>query len=196
MTERPGLIGRGRELAILEQPLDDVEHSGSGWVSVVGEPGIGKTRLVEELCARAEARGGLALAGGGSELELDLPYGVFADAIDDYLGALDPGRLETVLGVEVGALAGVFPALARHAVAGSESSGQRHRIHRTVRALLGRLADDRSFVLALDDLHWADLASLELILYLTRHPPSGDGLLLVLTWRTSADNRLGAARGR
>ena len=63
-------------------------------VTIVGEPGIGKTRLLAELAARADARGQLVLAGSASELERDLPFWVFVDALDEYAEGLDPRRLE------------------------------------------------------------------------------------------------------
>ena len=82
-----------RELDVLERLLDDLDRGGSGAVEVAGEPGIGKTRLLRELAARAEVRGHLVLGGSGSEFEHDLPFSVFVDALDEYLRGLDPERL-------------------------------------------------------------------------------------------------------
>ncbi|HYT78758.1 MAG TPA: AAA family ATPase, partial [Actinomycetota bacterium] len=58
-----------------------------------GEPGIGKTRLLRELAARAEARGHIVLSGSASELERDLPFSVFVDTLDEYVAGLEPRRL-------------------------------------------------------------------------------------------------------
>ena len=62
-------------------------------MEVTGEPGIGKTRLLGELAADAERRGFLVLGGRATEFERDVPYGLWADALDPYLQRLDPARL-------------------------------------------------------------------------------------------------------
>src|SRR5262245_38312448 len=76
------LVGRADELESLEQALDDVERGPPGAIALVGEPGIGKTRLLAELAARAELHGHLVLSGAASELEHDLPFSVFVHALD------------------------------------------------------------------------------------------------------------------
>ena len=81
------LVGRAGELGSLDQVLAELDRGRSGAIEVVGEPGIGKTRLLAELVARAEARGHLVLAGSAAELERDLPFSVFVDALDEYVEA-------------------------------------------------------------------------------------------------------------
>lgn len=98
------LVGRGAELAALDELLARRDFCA---LEVVGEPGIGKTRLLAELEARADRRGGLVLSGSASELEADLPFGVWVDAFDEYLHGLEPRR-RAALPAELG---GVFPAL-------------------------------------------------------------------------------------
>src|SRR4051794_9388124 len=78
---RDRLVGRAAELASIERSLEALRDGGSDAVVLVGEPGIGKTRLLRELAARAEQRGYLVLPGSGSELERDLPFSVFVDAL-------------------------------------------------------------------------------------------------------------------
>ena len=80
---RGRLVGRAAELASLEQSLAALAGGGSDAVVLVGEPGIGKTRLLGELAARAERRGYLVLSGSASELERELPFSVFVDALDE-----------------------------------------------------------------------------------------------------------------
>src|SRR5438046_648173 len=87
------LVGRAVELESLVQALDDVDHGLPAAIELVGEPGIGKTRLLAELAARAELRGHLVLSGSASELERDLPFSVFVHALDEYVESLDPDRL-------------------------------------------------------------------------------------------------------
>ena len=59
-------------------------------MAIVGEPGIGKSRLLGELCRRGEERGYLVLDGRAAEFERDIPFGLVVDALNDYLGSLEP----------------------------------------------------------------------------------------------------------
>jgi predicted ATPase len=134
-------VGRTDELGSLERILGELDRGCPAAIQVVGEPGIGKTRLLRELSARAGARGHLVLAGAASEFERDLPFSVFVDALDEYVAGLEPGRL-AVLGDAVQAeLAHVFPSLS--ALAGGRPVSpqhERYRSHRAVRAeMLGAL---------------------------------------------------------
>ena len=90
------LVGRAEELGSLDQVLAELDRGSAAAIELVGEPGIGKTRLLEELAARADARGHLVLSGCAGELERDLPFWIFVDALDEYAHSLDPLRLETL----------------------------------------------------------------------------------------------------
>ena len=83
-------VGRAAELTLFDRCIAELDGGSSAAIELVGEPGIGKTRLLAELAARAEARGCLVLSGSASELEQDLPFWVFVDAFDEYLHGLDP----------------------------------------------------------------------------------------------------------
>ena len=177
------LVGRADQLDALEQVLDMFEGGTPGAIELTGEPGIGKTRLLAELAARSELRGHLVLSGSASELERELPFSVFVDALDEYVESLEPTRL-SALGDDVQAeLAQLLPSLsalaAGRAVALQE---ERYRSHRAVRALLEQLAQPRPLVLVLDDFHWADPASAELLGALLRRPPAA-AVLLALALR-------------
>ena len=90
MTLAPeATVGRDSELALLDGLLDELASSAMTCVAVQGDPGIGKTRLLRELRARAETRGHLTLAGSSAEFERDLPFGVWDDALDAHVAALD-----------------------------------------------------------------------------------------------------------
>jgi len=177
------LVGRAEELALLASAFDDLSPVRASWAQVTGEPGIGKTRLVAELCERAETRDGLVLVGRGAELEHDVPFGIVIDALDDYLGSLDVPRLAELCGRQRAEVCRVFPALAGLGLRGDHSSeDERYPIYRALRVLIERLATPGPLLLALDDLHWADSASIELVAFLLRHPPEAR-VLLVLAWR-------------
>src|SRR5947207_7744185 len=167
------LVGRADELDGLDQVLAELDRGRSGAIELVGEPGIGKTRLLAELSARAEERGQLVLAGSAAELERDLPFSVFVDALDEYLQGLEPTRLAALDDDVRTELAHVFPSLSRLASGRAVAvQHERYRSHRAIRQLLEQLATRKPFVLVLDDFHWADSASAELLGALLRRPPA------------------------
>jgi len=168
----------------LTAALEELRLPETRWVAVSGEAGTGKTRLLAELCDRAaQAREYLVLAGCGAEMERELPFAVWVAALDDHVAALGPDRIERLIGDRVAELARVLPSAA---TGGSVTLGglqdERFRAHRAVRALLQRLAAQRPVVLVLDDIHWADEASLELIVHLLRRP-AHSRILTVLAFR-------------
>lgn len=122
------------------------------------------------------------LSGRGTELERDAPFAAIVEALDDFLGSLPPAQLEG-LGDRLPHLAGVFPTIASRVEARSGPAEERYRHHRAIGGMLEELAAARPLVLVLDDVHWADAASVEAIAHLLRRPPSAR-LLLVLCYRT------------
>ncbi|MGH8896461.1 MAG: helix-turn-helix transcriptional regulator [Egibacteraceae bacterium] len=190
-----GLIGRRAELGALERALHALASGSAGVVLVAGEPGIGKTRLLAELCARGEESHCLVLAGRAAEFERDLPFGVFVAALDDYLASLDPVGLEVLGPQRAVELAGLFPSLAM--LAGGTGLGglpvERHRAYRAVRALLEELSRPQPLLLVLDDLHWADPASVELVCHLLAHQPQSPVLLALALRPAQTSLRLAAA---
>ena len=197
MKGRAPLVGRDRELVALDAALDGLAAGAGGALAVVGEPGIGKSTLLAEVCSRADARGWLALGGRGTELEGEVPFGVWIDALDPYLGSLSSGRLRPLPEPHQAELAAVFPALAwLEGERASRLEAERYRAHHAVRGLLELLARETPCVLALDDMHWADPASLELLAHLLRRRAAAP-LLLVLGLRPAQAPRalLEALRG-
>jgi predicted ATPase len=135
------LVGRADELASLEQVLGELDRGRSGAIALIGEPGIGKTRLLTELAARAEERGQLVLAGSAAELEQDLPFSVFVDAVDEYVQGLDPTHFDALDDDVRTELAHVFPALSTLASGRAAAlQHERYRSHRAIRELLEQLA--------------------------------------------------------
>ena len=180
---KPSIIGRRAELEALAQALRQLKDRGSPIVALSGEPGIGKTRLLDELCVRADANGHLVLRGQAAEMEQVLPFAVVVDALGDFGASLGGDRLRQLVGVQVEELAPIVPEL--EGLGGADAGrlqDERFRTHRAVRALLEALCARGRVVLALDDLHWADDASLELIAHLLRRPPRR-GVMVVLAYR-------------
>jgi DNA-binding NarL/FixJ family response regulator/tetratricopeptide (TPR) repeat protein len=166
------LVGRDAELALLDGLLDEAFEGVHRFGAISGEPGIGKTSLLSEFTARAEDRGCLVLAGRATELERAVPFGLLIDAFDAYLESLDPRTYDRLAADGLDELASVFPSL-RGLRAGSEqpkTPAERFRAYYAVRELIERLAARQPRVLILDDIHWSDGASLELLGYLLRRP--------------------------
>jgi ATP/maltotriose-dependent transcriptional regulator MalT len=175
------LVGRQTELELLERMLEEGCAGSPQIVFVTGEPGIGKSALLAELLRRAEERGCLALRGSAAEFERDLPFGLIIDALDEYLESLAPSAFHSLETETLAELGGVFPAL-RSLDPGSDeptTAAERHRAYRAARELIERLAVKQPLVLVLDDLHWADGASLELASHLFRRPPRARVVLAV-----------------
>ena len=188
------LVGRVAALAVLDEALDELDRGGPDAVALVGEPGIGKTRLLRELAARADRRNHLVFSGSASELERDLPFSAFVDALDAYAESLDPNRLSTLDDDVQAELAHVFPSLSSLADGRQVSlQHERYRSHRAVRALLERLAEATPLVLVLDDFHWADSASVELLGALLRRAPAAPVLIALAVRPRQLSERLARA---
>lgn len=170
------LVGRQPELTRLAALLRGDPRT-PRVAAVSGEPGIGKTRLLRAFAAHARGEGWAVEWGQAAEFEREVPFGVFADAL---AGPFDAAVLADRLGEDVIALLRhVFP----DAGPGADLVDvERYRLHRAVRSLLAALSADQGLVLVLDDVHWADDGSIELLDHLLRHPP-GVGLVLVLAHR-------------
>ena len=181
----------------MDRALDVLDDGRGAALAVVGEPGIGKTRLLGELAIRADRRGCVVLSGSAAELERDLPFWVFVDAIEAFVRSLEPRRLAELdddVRVELGH---VFPALAWQAPDGGAGLvHERYRAHGAVCELLERLTAIKPLVLLLDDVHWADPASVDLLGALWRRAPDAAVLVAVALRPRQAPPRLWAALER
>ncbi len=184
-------VGREGELDRLSGALAHA-HEGQAWFSALeGDPGMGKTRLLRELAARASDQGCLVLHGRAAEFERELPFGLFVDALDSYLEAAPASAFDALSPELLDELASAFPAMRPLATGEvhAPAPDDRVRVHRAVRELLGCLAPGKPVLITLDDLQWSDRASLELVGHLLRRPPRA-GVLIASSFRT---RRLDAA---
>lgn len=185
------LVGRERALDAARAAIAGVRAGEARTLLVTGEAGIGKSALLAAVSADAAAAGLHVLAGRGAEHEHDLPFGLAIDALDDAVAEMHPQRLASV-GAELGA---ILPSAADDEGAAPVTAGpaERFRYHRALAALLGLLARERPVALLLDDVHWADAASLEWLLHLLRRPPRGACLVVIATRPVDPAPRLLAA---
>ncbi|KOV78040.1 AAA family ATPase [Nocardia sp. NRRL S-836] len=166
------IFGRSKELRAISQVVKEVSRGLSRVVEVVGEPGIGKTRLLVELHRDAAASRMTVLAGRSSEADRHVPFALFTDAIDQHLAGLPPAERERLAADP--ALGAVFP----HLTGGpAHRPVDRREFFRAVRDMLSALAGGTGLALVLDDVHWADQESAELLAHLVWHPPAGPVLL-------------------
>ena len=187
--------GASQRSSRLDATLDALEAGRSGCVAVDGEPGIGKTHLLTELHRRAEERGYLVLGGSATEFERDLPFSVWADALDAYVASQELDLDESWTAELARELADILPSLRRRRreppSAPSPTSGTAPI--GPSRRLLELLAREQPLVVVLDDLHWSDDASIELLAALLRRGPEAPVLLALAFRRAQAPVRLAAA---
>ncbi len=175
MAERvvsPVFVGRGEELSALVAALDAAVEQGPAVALVAGEAGIGKSRLLAEF-ARSLGSGVRVVEGACAELGSDgLPYAPFVTVLRRLI------RVEGVLPGPYRRLARWFPELGE--AGGAE--GGKHQLYEEILTLVERVAADRPVVVSIEDLHWADAATRELLGFLVRNLTQA-GVLLAITYR-------------
>ncbi len=187
-AETLGLVGRGEELRRLRSAWNDAAAGAGSLVLVVGEAGIGKTRLCEELVAIASTTGGTVLRARCHEAERSLFLQPVVDAVDGAFRTLPPELTRSAADDAAEVLAGLVPAAAALLGPAGPHSGrtsaqlERRRAFEAVDGFVRRLSVPGPVLLYLDDLHTAGRATVELLHYLSRHAPTRR-VLLVATVR-------------
>ncbi len=175
--------GRTAELARLTHRLEDARGARGGVVMVMGEPGIGKTRMLEEFAERVRAQGTLVLWGRCYEGEAGRPYGPFAEAIGEYARTAATETLAADLGPGAAPLGRLVPGVRARLLdlpepAPLEPYEERVRLLDAVTQFLLALAARVPTVLVLDDLHWADAGTVALLRHVARFAPRGRLMVL------------------
>src|SRR4051812_10604877 len=186
----PVLVQRDDQLAILESALM-AAHRGDGGLAVLsGEAGIGKTRLANELANLARQLGGEVLWGTCSEAELSLPYLPFVEALGNYLDAQSSEAIGSRLGPTRRELSQLFPQLANGAgpAQPGDSEQAKLRLFEAIACLLAIPADDHGMLLVIEDVHWADASTRELLDHLARRI-SGLRALVLISYRSDELHR-------
>ena len=195
----PVLVGRATEMATLGAALETVRQGGPSALLIGGEAGVGKTRLISEFSAQARTVGARVLTGGCLELGADgLPFGPFTAMLrdlvreagaDQIIGLLPgSGRAIRELARLLPELGGAAPALLP--IAAEPTPGEaRARLFEEVLTLLERLAGERPLVLVIEDAHWADRSSRDLIAFLIGYQRALRNVLIVVTFRSDELHR-------
>lgn len=145
------MVARDAEFAALVAHLDATTSTGARAVEVVGEAGIGKTLLLSTFATLAQERGARILTGRASEFEREAPFAALMDALADLPHGLD----------------------------GEAAPTMRHMKHRAIRGLLEQTAAEAPALLVIDDLHWADGATVDLLASLVDRPPDAPVLIVL-----------------
>ncbi|TDD82756.1 helix-turn-helix transcriptional regulator [Actinomadura rubrisoli] len=189
-TTSPVLVGRVRESGELDAAFRAAREGSPSAVLLGGEAGVGKTRLISEFGGRARAEGARLLVGGCLELGTEgLPFAPFTAAmrglvrdigVDGVRGLLPAGA-----GGELGRLLPDFGESDGDAFTGEA----RARLFELVLTLLERLAAAGPVVLVVEDAHWADRSTRDLLMFLVRNLGSAAPLLVIATYRTDELHR-------
>jgi DNA-binding SARP family transcriptional activator/DNA-binding Lrp family transcriptional regulator len=174
----PPVVGRQVELAGLHQALDEAWRGGGRTAVVLGEAGIGKTRLLEELATSALQRGGRLLSSRCYETEQILPFGPWVQALRAGLEGLGRDVLEGLDPISRADVARLLPELAEPDQGPSGSADDYLRLFGAVARVIEVLAALSPLVLTLEDLHWADEMSVRLFGFLARRVEAWPCLLV------------------
>lgn len=188
-TSPTQFIGRDRELHVLRAAIED-EREVTTWL-VGGDAGVGKTRLVEAFAERVDAdeativRGACIHTAHGS-----LPYVAIAEALGALCRGCDPASLATPAADydELGLLLPDSAVGAPAAPVAAADATSQVRLFDAITSLLVRMARERPIVVVLEDLHWADPSTRDLLVYMVRHL-SGSRAKLIGTYRTDEMSR-------
>ena len=180
-------VGREPEIAELVAGLDDAFAGRGQLFLLAGEPGIGKSRLAEELAVQARMRGARVLVGRSWEAGGAPAYWPWVQSLRAYVSALEPDALRAQLGDGAADLAQMLPEL-RHLIPdlpappAAEDEGARFRLFDATARFLRNASREQPLVLVLDDLHAADEPSLLLLRFIGREL-DGSRLVVVGAYR-------------
>src|SRR3984885_5218392 len=206
------LVGRAAEMATLQAAVETVRQGEPAAVLIGGEAGMGKTRLIGEFTAAARGAGGRGLTGACLELGADgLPYSPFTAMLRDLVRSAAPDEVATLLSGSRRAaseLARLLPEPApdrpaggpgepaltaadvRDTYPGGMTAGEaRAHLFEGFLTLLERLEEQRPLVLVIEDAHWADRSSRDLLAFLIGYQRAVGNLLIVVTFRSDELHR-------
>jgi class 3 adenylate cyclase/tetratricopeptide (TPR) repeat protein len=193
LLNRTPFVGRAPQMERLLAKLD-LACNGRGAVAMlVGEPGIGKSRTLEEFSDMARQRNATVLRGACYDGEFQRPYGPFAEAIGAYARAASSEDCKNVLGHGASTLARIAPGLRLQLgeipePPALDKEEERFRLLDAVAQSLITLAQKAPLVIILDDLHWADRGTVAMLNHVA-HFVSSNSILLVGAYRDSEVGR-------
>ena len=181
-SEETPLIGRNADLALLSKSVDDAAKGYGRTVFIVGEGGIGKSRVAAAVAERAQKKGWTVVSGRAYPVETGVPYAVFSDALVPLLRSMDASHLSVLTRGGASEFAQMFPNLSptsdRPQSSGADPMEIKARLLWNFTQFLGRLASKQPLLILLENLQWADASSLELLHFVSRQIDSQRVFLL------------------
>src|SRR5579863_9609765 len=177
-------------MAALDAAFGSVRQGGPTAVLLGGEAGVGKSRLVSEFSQAARAAGARVLTGGCLELGTDgLPFAPFTAVLRDLVHELGADAVASMLpGRTTRGLARLLPELGEPDTSG-EPGEARARLFEEVLSALDHLTRHSPVVLVIEDAHWADRSSRDLLTFLIGNQRAISGLLIIVTYRSDELHR-------
>ena len=182
------LIGRNQELNILEKALQGVSRGSGGCILLTGEAGIGKSRLIEELKRQAASEKFTILQGNCFEQSLSFPYAPWIDALRAFFAPLGAAKIKKLLGPLAPEFMKLLPELALlipqiQPSPSLEPQAEKYRLFEAFARFGSSLRASNPVLIILEDLHWCDALSLELVQYFVRRLQQ-QPLMLIGTYRS------------
>ncbi|MFI5914172.1 AAA family ATPase [Dactylosporangium sp. NPDC051541] len=185
----PVLIGRRVELERLRALLDRAVGGQPAVALLAGEAGVGKTRLAREITRAAAECGVRVLSGGCVELGGEgVPLAPLADVLRVIVRTTPPEHLDACFGPARREFARLLPELDPAAAGAAPSDGSAAQLREHVLGLVTRLAADRPMLLVVEDLHWADRSTRDLVAFLIQTIREL-GVFLLITYRSDELHR-------
>ena len=186
------LVGRHQELNTLEKALHNVSQGMGCCILLTGEAGIGKSRLLAELKHQAASEKFTILQGNCFEQSLSFPYAPWVDALRAYFAPLDATQIKKLLGPLAPEFMKLLPELALllpqlQPSPSLEPVAEKYRLFESFTRLGSSLSASNPVLLILEDLHWGDVLSLELVQYFVgrlQHQP----IMLIGTYRSEGSS--------
>jgi DNA-binding CsgD family transcriptional regulator len=184
------LVGRDEQLAALNSALDSAREGRPVTVLIGGEAGIGKSRLVNEFAATARGSGALVLRGGCLDLGADgLPFAPFSAMLRELVRELGADHVAGLLPAhaarDLARLLPEFGAAEREA----DPVVARARLFEQVLTLIERLAEDTVVTLIIEDAHWADRSTRDLLAFLVSSQQVLGTVLIIVSYRSDELHR-------
>ena len=183
----PTLVGRTVEVTAARQVLARAREGTARVALIVGEAGVGKSRLLREMTDEARAAGFFVLQGACFEAGRSIPYAPLLDLVRLFATSASPALVAHVLGPAANELVAIFPELRPllpDAVPSPtvDPESDRRRLFHTLAQCITLVARTQPVLLAFEDIHWSDDATLELIFHLARSHAT-QPVVIALTYR-------------
>jgi len=181
----PSSIGRKPQLDALVEQLENAIQGSGKLILLGGDAGVGKSRLVRDLKNAASTRQVRVIEGRCTSTESSVPYAPLMNALRFRIAKGEGQAVAEILGPLRSVLAPIFPQLEPNTGESAEASAdrERERPFELIFAVLERLAAEEPMLLVLEDVHWADQTSLELLHHLAHRAPSHP-MLVLATYRS------------